>query len=1538
MLSPDKCVLSNLNNIHVQNASTGVNVASHIVDVGAQLTQGETWGKLACKQCQDKRHNLPELDANCNNPSLQCKSCEAHSQQLLKLDFTNGENHMISDDFLLANSPTLAVSPSDFTISPLSSSISSCSDFESDATTNSICSKELPLSGQSNVPRSPDGQPDIIPLDENPDLSCSSEEKFQPACNSNKECSSSKPRGCINFVSLDDLESTLRSQKNKHNFFGVNSSTEQLDAMKGDNTVGQMIVSGPENPMNQSNLKIPAKNNNYEEIDCNSNTIANQQSANNESVLKIKSEEYYLNMKFVSKADQMAHKVQSKHSRSLADDKEAIGIKDETSANTGIQSKPFLLQQTASTIPHESEPRNGSTNNSFKQHMSLLGHQCKLNQNEPIKKNITSFHELAQKRKKSILGQASQVKSDKSDWLILFSPDTEFPPPNELTQTVFTQDQRKTPPEHGASAHREVTTFKELKYKNTMNKQNGQQGKSQVTWAQANASSINGAHLHHSKENLHEPMRNKEDSLKKATEEKPDEYKIKNGSKASANGGPLASDSDVLTQLKTHVGYYFESGPRRKSMSTLQPIVEGNSNEMEHSPAAEGSLVTNRRPGPGLEQEVCQGKSAYQVMNPTFRGKADGGDKDKREVGPLFPQYPRPQSLQFQPLLLHISTDGRPLCSRFSCAPDASVHSLVDSRTSSLESIELKSPVLLAPSFYPKLKTFSCDEVCLLAGKRGKDLGYVSPEQLLPVRLSPVGAYSPPQRGVLPLLGSPDLTTLFSPLFPRSRTFPTLALPSRQALDLPLSQETFRSRTKESQCTGAQAEGYSGTASYLFYSETNERPFQRNQRMRSGGSESSRLYKQPGRSQSFTEPFRKGRIWMGSREWTLSQQAVPLVCLQQKRGLLNAVSSSVDKIVSHFSTTRNLVQKAQLGDSRISPEVGHLVLQGLCPALYAIVGDELKPYQNDLIVGRRKNSPWHVVEASVKPGPSTKSLYSLYCKIHQLSQLSNSKTRFNAFIFGLLNVKQLDFWISHLKKCTDVLAIHYSPTAFLSLTEKPFLHLFEELLLLLQPLSVFTFSLDLLFEYHHHFQVDERHLNRNVSILQNPRELCGCSPSRRKETDLPANSGPNHFDPVNENGGSEPRGNEDVRTVQDWSTKASHEGKASLFENEARGESGQLLALNGKPLLEQFEKALANGSLQTTLHQVRQWGDKLANTLMRNGSQPGGSFSSLDGHQGDTKSEQSPMTMKASKEAATGKKPASWWEQLSETSRVYVSPKQEGFLFAKWIRAKSPENANTCSAAIPGKHDNKKEADLVKRDQTSQQHPNSYGQMGNRLPNNPAKSSSIRQADSTSANGSTEQNGLQTSKEGTHSEAYPRRSPATEEPKERATQVNGNISCGAHDPRLTRSGSGSDTVGSEVKGEDESPTSKMWLGRLFGANSPSSKGSPDDPEMAYRPRRPSSWLAPNVNVFDFMHKGSASEKEKSSPPQPTGELSQSEEATKQLRAVKALCDHASAEEEHLSFKKGDVLQVLSSVDEDWIRCCHGDEVGLVPIGYTSIIL
>lgn len=60
--------------------------------------------------------------------------------------------------------------------------------------------------------------------------------------------------------------------------------------------------------------------------------------------------------------------------------------------------------------------------------------------------------------------------------------------------------------------------------------------------------------------------------------------------------------------------------------------------------------------------------------------------------------------------------------------------------------------------------------------------------------------------------------------------------------------------------------------------------------------------------------------------------------------------------------------QAQLGDSRLSPDVGYLLLHTLCPALYALVEDGLKPFQKDVITGQRKNSPWRVVEASVKTG------------------------------------------------------------------------------------------------------------------------------------------------------------------------------------------------------------------------------------------------------------------------------------------------------------------------------------------------------------------------------------------------------------------------------------------------------------------------------------------------------------------------------------------------------------------------------------------
>lgn len=191
------------------------------------------------------------------------------------------------------------------------------------------------------------------------------------------------------------------------------------------------------------------------------------------------------------------------------------------------------------------------------------------------------------------------------------------------------------------------------------------------------------------------------------------------------------------------------------------------------------------------------------------------------------------------------------------------------------------------------------------------------------------------------------------------------------------------------------------------------------------------------------------------------------LCLQEKRALVSAVGVAVEAILTQFSTSRTVVQKTLSGDSSLNPSLGHLVLQCLCPALHNLLSDGLKPHQSDLIAGRRPNSAWGLVQASTKPGPDTQSLYNLQLKVRDLAQLKQSRHRFNAFLLGLLNIKKLDFWLSHLQSCIDVLETYYRPSSFMRLSFSTCQHFFEELILLLQPLSLLTFNLDLLFQHHH---------------------------------------------------------------------------------------------------------------------------------------------------------------------------------------------------------------------------------------------------------------------------------------------------------------------------------------------------------------------------------------------------------------------------------------------------------------------------------------
>nr|XP_056704039.1 AP-4 complex accessory subunit RUSC2 [Euleptes europaea] len=187
--------------------------------------------------------------------------------------------------------------------------------------------------------------------------------------------------------------------------------------------------------------------------------------------------------------------------------------------------------------------------------------------------------------------------------------------------------------------------------------------------------------------------------------------------------------------------------------------------------------------------------------------------------------------------------------------------------------------------------------------------------------------------------------------------------------------------------------------------------------------------------------------------------------LLQKKGLVKAINTAVDLIVAHFGTSRDPGVKAKLGNSSVSPNVGHLILKYLCPAIRDVLSDGLKAYVLDVIVGQRRNVPWSVVEASTQLGPSTKVLHGLYSKVSQYPELTSHTMRFNAFILGLLNIRSLEFWFNHLYNHEDIVQAHYQPVGFLPLSHGVCQGLFEEVLLLLQPLSLLPFSLDLLFEH-----------------------------------------------------------------------------------------------------------------------------------------------------------------------------------------------------------------------------------------------------------------------------------------------------------------------------------------------------------------------------------------------------------------------------------------------------------------------------------------
>ncbi|NXG22231.1 RUSC1 protein, partial [Grallaria varia] len=414
----------------------------------------------------------------------------------------------------------------------------------------------------------------------------------------------------------------------------------------------------------------------------------------------------------------------------------------------------------------------------------------------------------------------------------------------------------------------------------------------------------------------------------------------------------------------------------------------------------------------------------------------------------------------------------------------------------------------------------------------------------------------------------------------------------------------------------------------------------------------------------------------------------------------------------------------------------------------------------------------------------------------------------------------------------------YSPMAFFALSQGPLPHLADELLLLIQPLSVLTFHLDLLFE-HHHLSVDVRPLSRRLA-----------SPTRHP---APRPEGPDATL------GDEPPADAPGRVGCVGGT------------TRARCQAGMDGLVPAPPV---------GAALHQTLQHVLRWGDQLGRALL-------GAESPPESH----RPEEGP--------GGTGTGLGGWWGQLSQTSRIYITPSKEKLPLVWWTKLRGAAGDPSPGQAL--------------QPQTS---PGEAGGTELQL---------LQRRAVPEPSGSADTSGTSSPEDLT----LPTGAPA-EPDGPTAGEKLPDVS-----PESRAQGSPSAPSGL-ASGGPPGPDKGSWLGRLFGATtSPSSRSFPPGPDtISAGSRRPSRWLSPSPRALAGVVKGLAPDRTRAQerPQSSTAPTAQAQ------RAVRALCDHTGTADGHLSFQKGDILQLLSTVDEDWIRCCHGNSTGLVPVGYTSLIL
>ncbi|XP_030647186.1 iporin [Chanos chanos] len=621
--------------------------------------------------------------------------------------------------------------------------------------------------------------------------------------------------------------------------------------------------------------------------------------------------------------------------------------------------------------------------------------------------------------------------------------------------------------------------------------------------------------------------------------------------------------------------------------------------------------------------------------------------------------------------------------------------------------------------------------------------------------------------------------------------------------------------------------------------------------------------------------------------------------LLQKRGLVKSINTAVDLIVAHFGTSRDAGVKAKLGNSSVSPNVGHLILKYLCPAIRELLQDGLRPYVLDLIIGQRRNQPWSIVEASTQLGPSTRVLHSLFTKVCQYSELTNHSMRLNAFIFGLLNLRSLEFWFNHIYTHDDIIAAHYHPWGFLPLSQGPCQPLFEELLLLLQPLSLLPFDLDLLFEPHL-LQKGRDHLRRKEQLCSAGQ---GLDQSARSTFQLMRG----WVESRREGAGSSSEAGE----MQTQRFSLMREGAVSGMERaeskrgtvEQRREGAGSESVTNRVWPGSDSCSLAAGGMEG----VRMSAERVKGVggeCQREGQEDG---------ERERKSETRDSTTQALGGAKQKNKQAGWWYQLMQSSQVYIDNSSEGSRFVKWEKRKKSGTEGRRQAYPPLREG------VVEGAEATQEVEEQF--------QNTAISSNTKCG-----------NGYEPSAHtGSANPAKVRPSWMGSPPESVLNELKKS------EERVPET-QGADQGGPQPATAGDASAQGMRWGRLFGAV-PSAKTEKTEqkPNRSQKSRLPSGWLSLDTSVLDFVvqtvgagRRLDRSQTNESPEPSPAQEAQPIVAQQQAPCEVQALCHHIASEPGHLSFQKGDILRVLGRADADWLRCSLGDREGLVPIIYVTL--